>query len=79
MHSFFNVATVPRRATPTSRPSEADTRAGVTFLTEQAALATQSAASAPADPKKTPVPPARVALAQLCQALMISNEFLYVD
>jgi len=62
-----------------SRPSETDTRAGVTFLTEQAALATQSAASAPADPKKTPVPPARVALAQLCQALMISNEFLYVD
>jgi hypothetical protein len=61
------------------RPSEADTRAGVTFLTEQAALASQSAASVPADPKKTPVPPARVALAQLCQVLMISNEFLYVD
>ncbi|HEY4308940.1 MAG TPA: PSD1 and planctomycete cytochrome C domain-containing protein [Pirellulales bacterium] len=61
------------------RASETEKRAGAEFLAEQAALASQAAAAATADPKQTPVPPARIALAQLCQALMISNEFLYVD
>jgi hypothetical protein len=63
----------------TRKPSEADTQAGVTFLAEQAALVSESETAAPADPKKPQVLPAHVALAQLCQALMISNEFLYVD
>jgi hypothetical protein len=61
------------------KPTEADSRAGVAFLSEQAALVSQAAAAVPVDPKKTPTPPARVALAQLCHALIISNEFLYVD
>lgn len=61
------------------QPSDSDTQAGMTFLSEQTALANQLAAAAPADPKQPPIPPTRVALAQLCQALLISNEFLYVD
>jgi Protein of unknown function (DUF1553) len=61
------------------RPADSDTAAGVAFLAEQAALAAQATAAATPDPKKPPLPPARIALAQLCQALMISNEFLYVD
>ena len=67
------------------KPSDADTLAGVAFLTEQTALASQAAAATPLDakqppdPKTPPTPPARVALAQLCQALLISNAFLYVD
>ena len=44
------------------KPSEADTQAGVTFLAEQAALASASAAEVPADPKKPQVLPAHVAL-----------------
>jgi hypothetical protein len=61
------------------QPTEATSRAGVTFLTGQIALVTQAAAAMPADPKKTPPLPARVALSQLCHALLSSNEFLYVD
>ncbi|HEY2838369.1 MAG TPA: PSD1 and planctomycete cytochrome C domain-containing protein [Pirellulales bacterium] len=68
------------------KPSEAETKASLAFLTEQAALVSQAAlvnpaeTAAPADPKKSPPhAPARLALAQLCQALLISNEFLYVD
>jgi hypothetical protein len=61
------------------QPTEAASRAGVNFLTEQIALVSQAAAAVPADPKKTPAPPARIALAQLCHALLSSNEFLYVD
>ena len=67
------------------KPSDAETLAGVAFLTEQTALASQAAAATPLDakqppdPKTPPTPPARVALAQLCQALLISNAFLYVD
>jgi len=68
------------------KPSESEMKASVAFLTEQTAIVTQAAAAAaaatPPDPKK-PAPaapsPAHVALAQLCQALLISNEFLYVD
>ncbi|HEX3725148.1 MAG TPA: DUF1553 domain-containing protein, partial [Pirellulales bacterium] len=62
-----------------STPTEAASRAGVIFLTEQAALVSQAVAAAPPDPTKGPTPPARVALAQLCHALISSNEFLYVD
>jgi hypothetical protein len=61
------------------KPTEAASRAGVTFLTEQVALISQAAAAAPADPKKPSASPGRVALAQLCHALISSNEFLYVD
>jgi hypothetical protein len=60
-------------------PTEDATRAGISFLTEQTALISQAASAAPADPKKPPAPPARIALAQLCHALLSSNEFLYVD
>lgn len=62
------------------KPNEAEAKAATAFLTEQAATVAQTAAAAPADPKKpAPAAPAHVALAQLCQALLISNEFLYVD
>jgi len=61
------------------KPTETTSRAGVAFLTEQTALVGQAAATVAADPKKPPVPPARIALAQLCHALLSSNEFLYVD
>ena len=60
-------------------PTEVASRAGVAFLMEQVALVSQAAAAVPADPKKTPAPPGRVALAHLCHALISSNEFLYVD
>ena len=60
-------------------PAEAASRAGVSFLNEQIALLSQVAAAAQADPQKAPEPPARVALAHLCHALISSNEFLYVD
>jgi hypothetical protein len=48
----------------------------VAFLTGQAAVV---AAQAPADPKATRPDPALLALANLCQALVSSNGFLYVD
>jgi hypothetical protein len=57
-------------------PTEAEAQSGIAFLAEQTAAV---AAVPPADPKK-PAPPARVvALAHLCQALVSSNGFLYVD
>jgi hypothetical protein len=57
-------------------PSESQVQAGIAFLAEQAAAV---AANANADPKTPALPPARAALARLCQALVSSNGFLYVD
>jgi hypothetical protein len=61
------------RLTFSRLPSEAQLQAGVAFLAEQATLI----AGTPADSQAPP--PARVALARLCQALVSSNGFLYVD
>jgi hypothetical protein len=55
-------------------PSDAEIQAGVAFLAEQA-----SKVEMPTDPKAEKPQPAQLALANLCQALMISNGFLYVD
>ncbi len=57
-------------------PSASQSRAGVAFLGEQSAII---AASVPANPKAEPSKPAHVALSNLCQALVISNGFLYVE
>ncbi len=57
-------------------PSDPETQAGLEFL---AAQATAANASAPADEKAPSPQPAQVALAHLCQALVSSNRFLYVD
>lgn len=57
-------------------PSASQSRAGVAFLGEQSAII---AASAPADPKSDASKSAHVALSNLCQALIISNGFLYVE
>jgi hypothetical protein len=58
-------------------PSAAEIEGGLGFLARQAEAA--GANPAPADPKTPPPDPARVALANLCQALVSSNGFLYVD
>jgi len=60
-------------------PSPSALQAGVAFLVEQTNLLSQATAAAPADAQQTVTPPARIALAQLCHALVSSNEFLYVD
>jgi hypothetical protein len=57
-------------------PSTSQARAGVVFLGEQSAII---AASATAKPNAEPAKPAHVALSNLCQALVISNGFLYVE
>jgi hypothetical protein len=57
-------------------PSAGQSQAGIAFLGEQAAII---AASAPSDPKAETPRPAHVALSNLCQALLISNGFLYVE
>lgn len=57
-------------------PTDAETEAGVAFLAQQAA-ALESDASG--DETAAEDEPAQVALAQLCHAFLISNEFLYVD
>jgi hypothetical protein len=51
-------------------------RAGVAFLGEQAAII---AGGPRANPKAEPPKSAHVALSNLCQALVISNGFLYVE
>ncbi|MFM9962117.1 MAG: PSD1 and planctomycete cytochrome C domain-containing protein [Planctomycetaceae bacterium] len=55
-------------------PSEAQIQSAITFLTEHA----EQFAAQPTD-KKNPVTPTQRALASFCQALLISNSFLYVD
>ncbi len=57
-------------------PSEAEVQAGVEFLAEQASALSSRV---PADSKAPKPRPAALALANLCQALVSSNGFLYVD
>ena len=57
-------------------PSASQLQAGVVFLGEQAAII---AASPPADPHAESSTSERVALSNLCQALVMSNGFLYVE
>ncbi|MEX0978956.1 MAG: DUF1553 domain-containing protein, partial [Pirellulales bacterium] len=57
-------------------PSDSETQAGVAFLAQQSE---QLAADAGAEPKPSAEQVAEAALAHLCHALVISNEFLYVD
>ena len=56
-------------------PSDREVRTGVKFLNEQA----NAVRAAPAKPKAGAPDPAMAALAHLCQALLSSNAFLYVD
>ncbi len=62
------------RLTLAREPSDAQVQTAVAFLTEHA----EQFASQPAD-KKNPVTPSQRALSSYCQALLISNGFLYVD
>jgi hypothetical protein len=57
-------------------PSASQSRDGVAFLGEQSAII---AAGVPTNPKAESPKPAHVALSNLCQALVISNGFLYVE
>jgi hypothetical protein len=56
--------------------TESDVNAGVAFLADQASTA---AANATPDAKPGSITPTQVALAHLCQVLVSSNRFLYVD
>ena len=62
------------RLTLAREPSDAQVQTAVAFLTEHA----EQFAGQPAD-KKNPVTPAQRALSSYCQALLISNGFLYID
>ena len=62
------------RLTLAREPSDAQVQTAVAFLTEHA----EQFAAQPAD-KKNPVTPAQRALSSYCQALLISNGFLYID
>jgi hypothetical protein len=57
-------------------PTAFETASGTEFLLQQTAAA---ASIVPADPKTPRPEPVRIALAHLCQALVSSNGFLYVD
>ena len=57
-------------------PSPSQLQAGVAFLGEQAAII---AAKSSAETQAVPPTPEQVALSNLCQALVMSNGFLYVD
>lgn len=57
-------------------PSASQLQAGVVFLGEQTAIIT---ANPPADPQAKSSAPEQVALSNVCQALVMSNGFLYVD
>lgn len=57
-------------------PTDAQLESGVAYLGEQAATARRTP---PADPKAQNPDPDSTALASLCQALLSSNAFLYVD
>jgi hypothetical protein len=62
-------------------PDEGQVAAGVAFLAEQAASAAAPPPETQQPPGDKPSPPSpqTLALAHLCQALVISNGFLYVD
>jgi mono/diheme cytochrome c family protein len=57
-------------------PTDREMAHGLAFLIGQMNLQSPPAT---ADPKKSPVDPGHVALAHLCQVLISSNGFLYVD
>ena len=57
-------------------PTEGEMHAGLAFLSSQSEIVN---CDAPPDPKAAGPDPARTALANLCQALVSSNAFLYVD
>jgi hypothetical protein len=58
-------------------PTEAETAAGLAFLTEQAAALQEDVTKQATNESAADV--ARLAFTQLCHAILISNEFLYVD
>lgn len=62
------------RLTLAREPTDAQVQSAVAFLTEHA----EQFAAQPND-KKNPIVPTQRALASFCQALLISNGFLYVD
>jgi mono/diheme cytochrome c family protein len=62
------------RMTLAREPNDPQIQSAVAFLTEHS----EQFASQPMD-KKNPVTPAQRALSSFCQALLISNGFLYVD
>lgn len=62
------------RLTLAREPTDAQVQSAVAFLTEHA----EQFATQPTD-KKNPITPAQRALSSFCQALLISNGFLYVD
>jgi hypothetical protein len=57
------------------QPTDFETASGAAFLSRQ----TEAAAAVTADPKSPKPDPAHMALSNLCQALVSSNGFLYVD
>jgi hypothetical protein len=57
-------------------PTDTQTQSGVAFLAEQSEIV---AGSATTNSKTEPPKSAHVALSNLCQALVISNGFLYVE
>jgi mono/diheme cytochrome c family protein len=57
-------------------PTDAELQSGIAFLQAQT---TELTAFAPANPKSPKPDSARLALANLCQALVSSNAFLYVE
>jgi mono/diheme cytochrome c family protein len=58
-------------------PTEAETTDGLAFLTEQATALQEEIAKQATNESAADV--ARLAFTQLCHAILISNEFLYVD
>jgi hypothetical protein len=62
----------------TREPTESELASAATFLEEQTAVFAQRALQQTEKKEGTP-PPEHLALASLCQMLLSSNEFLYVD
>ncbi len=60
-------------------PDQSELASAQTFLTEQSAVFAEQTASQPAAAEGNEITPAQRALATLCQMLLSSNEFLYVD
>jgi hypothetical protein len=61
------------------QPSDADLNGGLELIAAMRAHYEQLAVSAPADATPPPLSPPQQALAIVCQALLSSNRFLYVD
>jgi hypothetical protein len=62
----------------TREPNESELASAVTFLEDQTAIFAERAPQ-PAEKKAGAPTPEQMALATLCQMLVSSNEFLYVD